>query len=105
MEATLLWGHLAPTCPDTLPGYPMIDNDPLLFHSSYSTEFSNNISHDYPDIYIAGCQPETTPSWRHNSGALLVSVPRFDASYSIVLINLRSLECRVVRIDLSLLDE
>nr|CAH8823318.1 unnamed protein product [Trichobilharzia regenti] len=117
MEATLLWGHLAPTCPDTLPGYPMIDNDPLLFHSSYSTEFSNNISHDYPDIYIAGCQPETTPSWRRarlhwneeisedNSGALLVSVPRFDASYSIVLINLRSLECRVVRIDLSLLDE
>ncbi|CAH8435517.1 unnamed protein product [Heterobilharzia americana] len=117
MEATLLWGHLAPTCPDTLGGYPMNNNDPLLLKPFFSTASSRNCSPDYPDIYIAGCQPKERPSWRRarlhwneeigadNAGALLVSVPRFDSSYSIVLINLKSLECRVVHFDMSSLDE
>ncbi|CAH8435449.1 unnamed protein product [Schistosoma turkestanicum] len=116
MEATLLWGHLAPTCPDTLGGYPMLTTDPLLLRSS-SVSAAQNFSPDYPDIYIAGCQPEDQPSWRrarlkwsevidkNNSGCLLVSVPRFDSTFSFVLINLKSLDCRVVRFDSSLLDE
>lgn len=116
MEATLLWGHLAPTCPDTLGGYPMTNVDPLLLRSS-STSSAQNFSPDYPDIYIAGCQPEDQPSWRrarlkwseeidkNNCGCLLVSVPRFDSTFSFVLINLKSLDCRVVRFDSSLLDE
>ncbi|KAH8855512.1 DNA polymerase delta small subunit [Schistosoma japonicum] len=116
MEATLLWGHLAPTCPDTLGGYPMINIDPLLLRSS-SISATQNFSPDYPDIYVAGCQPGDKPSWRRarlklnegsnraDSGCLLVSVPRFDSSSSFVLINLKSLDCRVVRFDSSLLDE
>ncbi|CAH8438880.1 unnamed protein product [Schistosoma mattheei] len=116
MEATLLWGHLAPTCPDTLGGYPMTNVDPLLLRSS-STSSAQNFSPDYPDIYIAGCQSEDQPSWRrarlkwseeidkNNCGCLLVSVPRFDSTFSFVLINLKSLDCRVVRFDSSLLDE
>ncbi|GAA51907.1 serine/threonine-protein kinase VRK1 [Clonorchis sinensis] len=61
MEATLLWGHLAPTCPDTLPGYPLLKNDLLLMETSSA---DSRLSPDYPDIYVAGCQLGEKPSWR-----------------------------------------
>ncbi|CAL8102889.1 unnamed protein product [Calicophoron daubneyi] len=112
MEATLLWGHLAPTCPDTLPGYPVTSTDPLLLRSNGSA------SPDYPDIYAAGCQPGENASWRRASlhwppdsedeepnGALLVAVPRFCVSHSFVLVHLETLDCRVVHFDSGLSDE
>ncbi|KAG5442278.1 DNA-directed DNA polymerase delta subunit pol31 [Clonorchis sinensis] len=115
MEATLLWGHLAPTCPDTLPGYPLLKNDLLLMETSSA---DSRLSPDYPDIYVAGCQLGEKPSWRrarlswkdrslkpsaHKEprGALLVAVPRFSQSFSIVLVHLETLDCRVVHFDIS----
>ncbi|KAA0185782.1 DNA polymerase delta small subunit [Fasciolopsis buskii] len=111
IEATLLWGHLAPTCPDTLPGYPMTSGDQLVLRSDTG---DLGCSPDYPDIYVAGCQPGQGASWRRgrlhwddkdHRGALLVAVPRFDEAFQLVLVHLHSLECRVVLFDTVLLDE
>lgn len=106
----LRWGHLAPTCPDTLYGYPLADRDPLLLTSS-----------DYPDVFVAGNQSQAV--WRRarlsvekqghameaeeeeeeQKGALLVSIPRFDKTQTLVLLELDSLRCLPLRFDLSAL--
>ncbi|KAF7259377.1 hypothetical protein EG68_03393 [Paragonimus skrjabini miyazakii] len=120
MEATLIWGHLAPTCPDTLPGYPLLTKDILLLEQQHEQNgMKSNSSADYPDIYVAGCQPGTRATWRRASlkwsersaanaskeGALLVAVPRFCVSHTLVLVHLHTLDCRTVRFDTSALDE
>ncbi|CAH8502609.1 unnamed protein product [Dicrocoelium dendriticum] len=118
MEATLLWGHLAPTCPDTIPGYP-VEDDLLLLAQQRTEKGALSCSPDYPDIYLAGCQPGTTVQWRRaaltwrqkmsteqdtKKGSLLVAVPRFSLSFSFVLVHLETLDCRVIRFDCSALD-
>ncbi|XP_068083676.1 DNA polymerase delta subunit 2 isoform X2 [Anabrus simplex] len=45
LEQTLEWAHLAPTCPDTLTGYPFYQEDPFIIT-------------DCPDIYFAGNQSQ-----------------------------------------------
>ncbi|KAF6776551.1 hypothetical protein AHF37_03734 [Paragonimus kellicotti] len=119
MEATLIWGHLAPTCPDTLLGYPLITKDMLLLEQQPEQNgMKSKSSVDYPDIYVAGCQPGTRATWRRASlnwsersaanaskeGALLIAVPRFCVSHTLVLVHLDTLECRTVRFDTSALD-
>ncbi|KAF8570585.1 hypothetical protein P879_02600 [Paragonimus westermani] len=120
MEATLIWGHLAPTCPDTLPGYPLLTKDILLLEQQPEQNgMKCKCSADYPDIYVAGCQPGTKAIWRRASlnwsernvanaskeGALLIAVPRFCVSHTLVLVHLDTLECRTVRFDTSALDD
>uniref|UniRef100_A0A5K3FS18 DNA polymerase II subunit 2 n=1 Tax=Mesocestoides corti TaxID=53468 RepID=A0A5K3FS18_MESCO len=110
MESLLHWGHMAPTCPDTLYGYPLADRDLLLLR----TDGSCGASPDYPDIFVAGNQP--VAQWRRASlepwrsalstaakrdGSLLISVPRFDSSHTIVLLELESLRCLPLRFDQS----
>ncbi|VEL17704.1 unnamed protein product [Protopolystoma xenopodis] len=122
MEASLHWGHLAPTCPDSLLGYPLSDCDPLLmrFPPADSSIAFNSI--DYPDIYVSatGQSEVKQPVWRRANlfphltatkqgrgtsevvtaeGALLVSVPRFDMSHCIALVDLDSLDCHIVHFD------
>lgn len=108
MEATLRWGHMAPTCPDTLYGYPMPDKDLLLFQTSPTSVCKNEsifvpVSPDYPDVFVAGNQ-ETFGCRRANktdgSGALLVSVPRFDTTQTVAIVDLDSLRCLPLRFHL-----
>lgn len=104
MESILHWGHLAPTCPDTIFSYPQTESDSLLLHTDPDT----GSSADYPDIFAAGNQPKACfrrASLKTGSsdreGALLISIPRFDISFTIVLLELESLRCLPVKFDLS----
>ncbi|KAM7538783.1 hypothetical protein Aperf_G00000054554 [Anoplocephala perfoliata] len=103
MESILHWGHLAPTCPDTLFAYPQTESDSLLFRIDPNT----GTSLDYPDIFAAGNQTEvgfrraSLNSSTDEEGALLISVPRFDVSFTLVLVELESLRCLPVKFDLS----
>lgn len=107
MESLLHWGHMAPTCPDTLFAYPLKDTDSLLFDVDSKT----GASYDYPDVFVAGNQPAAqyrraslspwnTPDAARN-GALLIAVPRFDVSYTMVLLELETLRCFPLKFDLS----
>nr|CDS35024.1 dna polymerase subunit delta,dna polymerase delta subunit [Hymenolepis microstoma] len=104
MESILHWGHLAPTCPDTIFSYPQTESDSLLLHTDPDT----GSSADYPDIFVAGNQSKACfrrASLKAGSsdreGALLISVPRFDVSFTFVLLELESLRCLPVKFDLS----
>lgn len=104
MESILHWGHLAPTCPDTIFSYPQTQSDSLLFQMNPDT----GSSVDYPDVFAAGNQPEAgfrraslNTDSSDREGALLISVPRFDVSFTIVLLELESLRCLPVKFDLS----
>ncbi|KAL7057092.1 hypothetical protein AAHC03_018938 [Spirometra sp. Aus1] len=129
MEATLHWGHLAPTCPDTLFGYPLADRDPLVLRTTLPDKIVGEKrareqdvsvpSPDYPDIYVVGNQ--ATAAWRRASlsawsprtaaeeteskGALMISVPRFDRTYTLVLLELQTFRCLPVRFDFTGLDQ
>ena len=85
MAKCLEWSHVAPTAPDTLGCYPYIETDPHILTS-------------LPDVFIAGNQPSYGAKRITLSGhsVLLVSVPKFSSSTSLVKISLKSLTCQVV---------
>ncbi len=80
------WQHMAPTAPDTLTCYPFGDDDPFLMRAA-------------PHVYFAGNQPEFAS--REVQGPAgqrvrLVAVPSFASSGTLVLVNLRTLQCHPV---------
>ena len=85
MERCLEWGHLAPTAPDTLGCFPFTHTDPFVLHS-------------FPDVFIAGNQPSymARKTEVHGHSVLLVAVPKFSQSESIVRINLKNLRSRLI---------
>jgi len=81
LAATLEWGHLAPSAPDTLACYPFYDRDPFQIR-------------DAPHLLFAGNQPAyATAMHRAPVGAVtrLILVPSFATTGTIVLVNLRTL--------------
>lgn len=87
LSQTLRWQHVAPSAPDTLACYPFKDRDPFVIDT-------------IPRVYFAGCQ-EAFGADRvaHDRGeTLVVSVPRFSTTGCVVLIDVRTLECRVTRL-------
>ena len=98
---------MAPACPDTIFGYPQPGGDPLLFRTNPEIVTSP----DYPDVFVAGNQPNmqhrraSLKPWNtpddDRKGALLIAVPRFDISHTVVLLELDSLTCLPLRLDLS----
>ncbi|KAI8921375.1 DNA polymerase alpha/epsilon subunit B-domain-containing protein [Powellomyces hirtus] len=85
-EKTIVWGHLAPTAPDTLWCHPFKDTDPFVLSSR-------------PHIYIVGNQPKFETSLMtdtQQNQTRVVLVPSFAVSKTIVLINLRTLEASPV---------
>jgi len=91
MTACLAWGHVAPTCPDTLGCYPYHQNDPFILEH-------------LPDVFVAGNLEEFQKRTVEINGKsiLLVALPRFSQSKSIVTVNLKDLECSVLSFDTSL---
>lgn len=88
LECTLRWGHMAPTCPDTLGCYPYFDKDPFILKNC-------------PHVYFAGNQKAFKSKLvvgEEGQQCLLLTVPRFSVSGSCVLLNLKSLECKEVKI-------
>ena len=85
MEKCLQWGHLAPTSPDTLGCFPYTHTDPFVLQAM-------------PDVFIAGNQPNYMARKANIYGrsVLLVSVPKFSQSESLVRINLKQLKSRLI---------
>lgn len=92
LENTLKWRHLAPTAPDTLGCYPYTQNDPFIIT-------------ECPHLYFSANHPKfSTKTHRGEDGqeVTLVTVPRFSESKTIVLVNLRTMECQPVSFDTQL---
>jgi len=86
LERTLQWRHLAPTAPDTLSCYAFKDGDPFVIT-------------ECPDIYFAGNQEAFSTKiieGREGNKVRLVMVPEFSKTSSVVLVNLKNLECKEI---------
>ena len=91
MEQCLRWGHIAPTAPDTLGCYPYTETDPHILQS-------------LPDVFVAGNQKEYGAKKIniHGHTILLVSVPKFSQTKSLIRISLKELKCQVISFDTEL---
>ncbi|KAJ2795413.1 DNA polymerase delta small subunit Cdc1 [Coemansia guatemalensis] len=85
---TLLWRHIAPSAPDTLWCYPFTEYDPFVVRRA-------------PHVYFVGNQPEFDVAVAKGADAQetrVIAVPAFSTSHTVVLLNLRTLECSTVQI-------
>lgn len=86
---SLDWGHVCPTAPDTLSCYPLNDRDPFLVEAA-------------PDVYFIGNQDRfATREYQDSTTGhtvRVVLVPRFAQRGEVVLVNLASLECKLVEV-------
>ncbi|KAI9495528.1 DNA polymerase alpha/epsilon subunit B-domain-containing protein [Zychaea mexicana] len=88
-ERCLFWRHIAPSAPDTLWCYPFQDNDPFILDNS-------------PHVYFIGNQrqfEQSTIEGPEGQKVRVVLVPAFSETGSIVLVNLGTLECSEICID------
>ncbi|KAN0062183.1 DNA polymerase delta small subunit Cdc1 [Thecaphora frezii] len=99
--SVLEWGHLAPTAPDTLWCYPFKATDPFVIRQR-------------PDVLFIGNQPAYATALYHfdeddtdadaDAGSVVgkacrvVLVPEFAKTQQVVLLNLASLESKVVQV-------
>lgn len=94
---TLEWGHLAPTAPDTLWCYPFKSSDPFVLK-------------ERPDIMVVGNQPAYASAVYNfddsnddeegqQQGCRVVLVPDFAKTKQVVLLNLTSLETKLVSLE------
>jgi DNA polymerase delta subunit 2 len=81
MRLTLQWGHIAPSCPDTLPCFPYSSEEPFLL---------NEINGGCPHVYFCGNQDIFQFSKENinccdgtNEMVTIISVPKFSLSGTI----------------------
>lgn len=88
LKATLEWSHIAPTAPDTLPSYPYYNEDPFII-----TEM--------PHVYFAGnCKAFGTEEVVLDGGKTrLICVPAFAETKQVVLLNLKTMDCKPMSFD------
>jgi len=92
LESLLDWGHLAPTCPDTLGCYPYHDKDPFVINRK-------------PNIFFAANQKTfSQKTLTHDDGTktLCLSIPEFSATRQICFVNLKTLECQQITFECDL---
>ncbi|GMR48342.1 hypothetical protein PMAYCL1PPCAC_18537 [Pristionchus mayeri] len=82
MSLILKSQHFAPTCPDTVDGFPFEDRDPFVIDR-------------FPHVIVAGNQARAESKqveFEEGRSCLLVGVPTFSESHTITLLDLETLE-------------
>ena len=90
LEASLRWGHMVPTAPDTLSCHPYNNSDPFVIYSQPHVYFAGNQAAYGTALVQAPCEGGGTATTR------LVLVPSFTATGTLVLVNLTTLACHPV---------
>jgi DNA polymerase delta subunit 2 len=85
LESSLIFNHMCPTGPDSLPMCPFEKEDPFVIQTT-------------PHVYFAGnCNEfETKLLVKDDKTTRLICVPSFEKTGQAVLLNLKSLDCTVV---------
>lgn len=89
LQRVLEWGHLVPTAPDTLTCYPLSDSDPFILQSA-------------PHVFFVGNQPAYSSQMvtgPEGQKVLLISLPRFSSSGTLILVNLKTLAVHPIQFD------
>jgi DNA polymerase delta subunit 2 len=116
MKQVLEMRHLCPTAPDTLRIYPFKDSDPFILDSSSHQSSLNLGDEDHeeanpstsqctqvPNVFFVGTMnsygEETL--WQNNKFLKLISVPSFQETHSLVLLDLETMDTYQMTFDLS----
>lgn len=86
LERTLLWRHMCPTAPDTLPVLPYSVKDPFIMNYC-------------PDIYFVGNTDKfETKLWKgdENQVVRLICIPKFSSTHTAVMVDIETLDAAVV---------
>lgn len=89
LESIIRWSHLAPTCPDTLGFFPYKDKDPFVLET-------------LPRVLYAGNQDkfgQRVMKIDDKTNVLLLAIPKFSKSHSVISLNLKTLECEPLVFD------
>ena len=84
LECLVHWSHLAPTCPDTLGCFPFEGKDPFVLET-------------LPHVLFVGNQAKFAQKklkLDDKKEVLLVTLPKFSNSSTVILLNLKSLDCQ-----------
>eukprot|EP00571_Detonula_confervacea_P005046 CAMPEP_0172323602 /NCGR_PEP_ID=MMETSP1058-20130122/49179_1 /TAXON_ID=83371 /ORGANISM="Detonula confervacea, Strain CCMP 353" /LENGTH=575 /DNA_ID=CAMNT_0013039655 /DNA_START=24 /DNA_END=1751 /DNA_ORIENTATION=- len=100
LNATLNYGHMAPTGPDSLPTFPSSESDPFVLKSRPSVYFVGNCDEFETRLVDANgdkiADGSCDVSKDGNIVTRLVCVPSFALTGEVVLVKLKSLECEIV---------
>lgn len=90
MESNIKWQNFAPTAPDTLYCYPYDNFDPFV------------LVEELPHVYFVGNQKKFDTKKLEYEGKTvrLISVPSFQESGEIILLDLNTLDTEIVKIEL-----
>lgn len=99
LNRTLVYGHVAPTGPDSLPTFPSSDTDPFVLTSRPDVYFAGNCEEfetrlvDGRGVEINDMPPK---DGSYHTVTRLVCIPSFALTGEVVLVKLRTLECEVL---------
>lgn len=86
LERTLVWKHMCPTAPDTLPIYPYSVKDPFIINHC-------------PDIYFVGNTDKVeTKLWKgeENQMIRLICIPKFSSTHTAVMVDIETLDTEFI---------
>ncbi|KMQ90872.1 dna polymerase delta small subunit-like protein [Lasius niger] len=86
LERTLLWRHMCPTAPDTLPVHPYSVKDPFIINYC-------------PDIYFVGNTDKVeTKLWKgeENQVVRLICIPKFSSTNLAVMVDIETLDIDII---------
>ncbi|KAL6429718.1 hypothetical protein ACFW04_007553 [Cataglyphis niger] len=92
LERTLVWRHMCPTAPDTLPVYPYSVKDPFIINYC-------------PDIYFVGNTDEfETKLWigEENQMVRLICIPKYSSTNLAVMVDIETLDTTTINFGTSI---
>lgn len=95
LRSCLVWSHITPTSPDTLPCFPYYERDPFVLSECPHVLFAGNSDEFKTDMHI-GTQGQRTR---------LVCVPSFSQTRSVAVVNLRTLDCKLLNFHVAEFDD
>mmetsp|Transcript_22947 Transcript_22947/g.26169 ORF Transcript_22947/g.26169 Transcript_22947/m.26169 type:complete len:428 (+) Transcript_22947:70-1353(+) len=92
LKNTLRWSHVCPTGPDSVPTMPHAESDPMIIATQPNLYFSGNCTKFQTEM-VSSLSNGSANSTR------LVCIPRFAKTGEVVLVNMNSLDCKLLRFE------
>ncbi|MEW5307844.1 MAG: hypothetical protein WDW36_010217 [Sanguina aurantia] len=106
MQHCLQWRHLAPTAPETLTCYPFNALDPFILKQTPHVMFTGNqptfMTSLVPAASPSGSSQDMEADLSQQPSVRLIAIPSFSKTGTIVLLNLRTLQCHPMTFDTSM---
>jgi DNA polymerase delta subunit 2 len=112
MKQTLEMRHLCPTAPDTLRVYPFKDHDPFILEScKHNAQLDlgdeepadSSKTTEVPNVFFTGTMQSFGEQtlWQNDKFVKLISIPSFQVTNSIVLLDLETMDTYQLAFSLS----